>query len=1017
MKPLKLTMTAFGPYKDKEVIDFTQLHEHGIFVVSGSTGAGKTTIFDAITFALYDSGSGEDREKSSFLRSDFADDTVDTEVELEFEVRGRMYRIWRKFGHDGAKAQREFYDITGGQLTPAVEKFQVRPVQAKVEELIGLTQSQFNQIVMLPQGEFQKLLTSESKHKEEIFRKIFKTERFTKMVALLHDKKKHADKLYEQAQMQQDNTIQEIKTRLPLRESELFEAIGHEAINMYQVKQALVEEREFYEEQSKELATQYEQAKETVTKLTTQFSEQKIVNERIERFIARQNELANLQQQQVEMQLQEQRLHLAQKASQIEPLERDLSKAKAQLQAANVAAEKANVDLQQAQQQLVTASTTYEQVQKDEPLLEAYTKNISQLEQLIPVYETIDAQRTSVAQLEQQQGKAQKLYADLQSEATQLKQQQQLQQQNVGELEQAVSKYEETYEAHATAVRHVELVKEAIKLKQQVEKLTTDCTEKQKQATTAQQALQTVEQQIRSNQAAFLAATLQQGDACPVCGSTEHPAIHNRETLHVDETELDALRQQADVIRQSYYQVQSKLEVEKAAFNEKLSQLQQQHLELEALAHYEAQLQQLAAQLANLRTQQQHLAAERTKLEQLTEQREVIQGRIEKGQAYVHDIHAQLAQEKGKLQQSEQLLLPQFTAIAELQQALIEQKQQYQALKNALKAATDALQQAQLQQNSSEINQLHAVNHVTEKQHEQQLAQLAFTNALQHENFTFESYQAALVTAEVQQQIRQMLETYNKQLHTLTVQIAEDEAQLNGKQLADLTELEQQIITLNTEQDERYANMKSTQSYVKQCETTFEKLEQTAEQIESYKAKLQHIEHVYDLVRGQNDAKISFERFAQIGYLEKVTHAANERLRVLSNGQYFLKSTGRKEGNAQSGLSIDVYDSNTGQTRDVKTLSGGEKFNASLSLALGMADVIQSVQGSVHIDTMFIDEGFGTLDEEALRRAIDILIDLQQTGRLIGVISHVAELKAAMPAILQVNKLKEGHSTTEIIIK
>lgn len=1017
MKPLKLTMTAFGPYKDKEVIDFTQLHEHGIFVVSGSTGAGKTTIFDAITFALYDSGSGEDREKSLFLRSDFADDTVDTEVELEFEVRGRMYRIWRKFGHDGAKAQREFYDITGGQLTPAVEKFQVRPVQAKIEELIGLTQSQFNQIVMLPQGEFQKLLTSESKHKEEIFRKIFKTERFTKMVALLQDKKKQADKLFEHAQMQQDVTIQEIKSRLPLRESDLFEAIGHDAINMYQVKQALVAERAFYEEQSKEVTAQYEKAKGIVSKLTTQLSEQKIVNERIERFIERQTQLAHLQQQQAAMQLQEQRLQLAQKASQIEPLERDLSKATVQLQTANLAAEKAKADLQQAQQQLQEATTTYEQVQKDEPLLEVYTKNISQLEQLIPVYETIDAQRNSVAQLEQQQVKAQTLYADLQNEVTQLKQQLQLQQQTVSELEQAVSKYEETYEAHATAMRHVELVKEAMQRKTQVEKLATDCTEKQQQATAAQQTLQTVEQQIRSNQAAFLAAALQHGDACPVCGSTEHPAIHNRETQQVDETTLDALRQQADAKRQSYYQVQSKLEVEQATLNEKLKLLQQQHLELEALAHYETHLQQLTTQLANLRTQQQHLTAERTKLEQLTEQREVIQGRIEKGQAYVHDIHAQLAQEKGKLQQSEQLLLPQFTSIAALQQALIEQKKQYQVLKNAVKAAADTLQQAQLQQNSSEINQLHAVNHVTEKQHEQQLAQLAFTSALETENFTVESYQAARVAPDVQQQIRQMLDTYNKQLHTLTVQIAEDEAQLQGKQLADLTELEQQITTVTTEQDERYANMKLTKSYATQCEATYEKLEQTAEEIESYKAKLQQIEHVYDLVRGQNDAKISFERFAQIGYLEKVTHAANERLRVLSNGQYFLKSTGRKEGNAQSGLSIDVYDSNTGQTRDVKTLSGGEKFNASLSLALGMADVIQSVQGSVHIDTMFIDEGFGTLDEEALRRAIDILIDLQQTGRLIGVISHVAELKAAMPAILHVKKLKEGHSTTEILIK
>ena len=228
---------------------------------------------------------------------------------------------------------------------------------------------------------------------------------------------------------------------------------------------------------------------------------------------------------------------------------------------------------------------------------------------------------------------------------------------------------------------------------------------------------------------------------------------------------------------------------------------------------------------------------------------------------------------------------------------------------------------------------------------------------------------------------------------------------------------QQQITELDQQVEKHYGGYKLAESYVVQCQTTKQNLAQVAEQIELYKSKLMQVEHVYDLIRGQNEAKISFERFAQIGYLEKVTHAANERLRTLSNGQYFLKSTGRKEGNAQSGLSIDVFDSNTGQTRDVKTLSGGEKFNASLALALGMADVIQSVQGSVHIDTMFIDEGFGTLDEEALRRAIDILIDLQQSGRLIGVISHVAELKAAMPAILQVNKLKEGHSRTEIIVK
>src|SRR5699024_4317143 len=175
---------------------------------------------------------------------------------------------------------------------------------------------------------------------------------------------------------------------------------------------------------------------------------------------------------------------------------------------------------------------------------------------------------------------------------------------------------------------------------------------------------------------------------------------------------------------------------------------------------------------------------------------------------------------------------------------------------------------------------------------------------------------------------------------------------------------------------------------------------------------------LYDITRGHNEQKISFERFLQIEYLEQIIHAANIRLNDLSNGQFNLILSERQETHGrQSGLSLDVDDAYTGQIRDVKTLSGGEKFNASLALALGMSDVIQSFEGNISIEMMFIDEGFGSLDEESLTKAIDTLIDLQKSGRLIGVISHVEELKAVIPAILEVEKTKEGHSKTEFKLK
>jgi exonuclease SbcC len=166
-------------------------------------------------------------------------------------------------------------------------------------------------------------------------------------------------------------------------------------------------------------------------------------------------------------------------------------------------------------------------------------------------------------------------------------------------------------------------------------------------------------------------------------------------------------------------------------------------------------------------------------------------------------------------------------------------------------------------------------------------------------------------------------------------------------------------------------------------------------------------------VRGQNSKKVSFERYLQISYLEQIIEAANHRLNRLSGGQFLLMRSDRQEARGrQSGLGLDVYDAYTGQTRDVKTLSGGEKFNASLCIALGMSDVIQSFQGNISIKTMFIDEGFGSLDEESLHKSVETLIDLQKSGRMIGVISHVQELKAIFPAVLEVNKTKEGHSRT-----
>ncbi|MBF6633932.1 MAG: AAA family ATPase, partial [Planococcus sp. (in: Bacteria)] len=252
MKPLKLKMTAFGPYKNTEEIDFADLQGNQLFVISGSTGSGKTTIFDGICFALYGSASGSDRSESRILRSDFADDASHTCVEMEFEIHGKIYRILRQMGHvkkgnKSATGERyEFFERTEEGEKPCVERQIVSEINRRVEEVIGLTQNQFSQIVMLPQGEFRKLLTSETDNKEEILRKIFKTEPYKLISERLKQKKDAAAKMFEREQQELNIYIQRIATSLPHRDSELFEVLGREHMNINQVLAGLENEAAYY---------------------------------------------------------------------------------------------------------------------------------------------------------------------------------------------------------------------------------------------------------------------------------------------------------------------------------------------------------------------------------------------------------------------------------------------------------------------------------------------------------------------------------------------------------------------------------------------------------------------------------------------------------------------------------------------------------------------------------------------------------------------------------------------------
>lgn len=1017
MKPITLKMTAFGPYKDTEVIDFSKLHEHGIFVVSGPTGAGKTTIFDAITFALYGSGSGEDRESSILLRSDFAEDTVDTAVELTFLVQGTIYKMLRSFNYAGTKKKQEIYKQQNGEWISAVEKQQVKLVLQKVEELLGLTREQFNQIVMLPQGEYQKMLTSESKDKEAIFRKLFKTQKYEKFVEILKGKRDLAVKAFERAESMQDQYIGEIKAKLPQRESNLFIVVDQPQVNLYQLQEALEQEKQYYEVELLAIKETLHAIIERHDKKFKQLNLQKDLNERIRKYKARLVQLENLIAQKEEMELKKSKVELAEKASKIDLIEKSVQKLQQDKHTIQELMKKLEMNRQSLELEEVKVLKSLHEAKSNESKRENLVAEITKYQELMQIYQKAENKRNIVLRLQANLDVHQKKVNQAEVQLQQSEEQLQLCEKYIDKKEKELLGYEQVLEQKQAAEIAVELVEKYLKLEEQNLEAIERTKNAKEKSVLLDEKFKNLQKQAIQHQASLLITQLVDGEPCPVCGSTEHVKVNRAIVEEVDEDMLVFEQQQADKEMRSFYKEQSTLEslkVQKSDLQTKLDSLQ---FHPNKLLEYEAELQRLNNELNNMRSIRGDIQKLKLQKEEVLQYVNSIQTSLNESKLKFEENQRVLLLEKGQLEQLESSLPDKQLTLIDLELKIKVLSNEVEMIKAALELAEDAHKKVTLQ--LSEVNTKLQVSSskLDEIVREHAEEQLHFNNTMTLEGFSsIETYKKSKMDEETRKHLLEQYTTYNQMLFA-TEQIIKEEKELANKEEIDITILELELQAIKEELTTARQKETNINQWVKQCATTVQNLTQNAEQIEQLKEKLNKAIHLHDIIRGQNEHKISFERFVQMGYLEQITIAANERLRYLSNKQYYLVTSNRKEGNAQSGLSLDVHDVFTGQTRDVKSLSGGEKFNASLSLALGMADVIQSVQGSVHIETMFIDEGFGTLDEESLQKAIDTLMDLQQSGRIIGIISHVAELKAAIPAILEVQKLKEGISKTNITIK
>ncbi len=1024
MKPIKLTMRAFGPYKNEEVIDFSELQNNRLFVISGSTGAGKTTIFDGICFALFGFGSGQDRKDTKMMRSDFAQDDVHTAVELIFEIHGKTYRVLRQLPHvkEGRKSatgeKYELFEIQDGQEVPVVERQRVTDINQKLEDIIGLSYDQFNQIVMLPQGEFRKLLTSQSDNKEEILRKIFKTNRYGEMTQRLEEKKKQAEQKLNEARLLKNSYIAQLEGVLPKRESLLFTVLNQNS-NIYQIQDALDEEVQYYQQKIKEDQKIYD---ELVIKYKEKYEfivAKRNLNERIDAYEKKVQKLNVIEQQKPYFEQINNEYQAAIRASRIKPLNEQClllhEQKQQQQQRLNVVLQK----LEKAREELAIANEAFQNELSKQNERDYSVQQVLEIQKLLSIFEGIEKQSSIVQTLQKEVNEArtsferieQQLLEKREQVATLTMQIEKLELRNE-KLNHAMAQQMNLREVVNTFANYNELTKKVTLLKELYAIASKEYEEVKK-------AYDVEETKWLSNQAAILAASLIPGSPCPVCGSNEHKTVDRQHVEIIDEKALKVMKAKLSTAEQSKY-------VAEANVNAAIDQLTQCQNELKRLDASIEQQQQFIEQfnainefVKQLQNESDQLAQYKKQLKQLhnsTEQQEQLRKQVEEE---YRQKQQQLIKENTVLEQHKSLIPSEFQQLSQVRQALIEAEKRRNQLQFNWENAQKQLQQAEKNQ---------ATNEEALKQTELQLKQIEenlerakeeFKQSMAASNFAnYKQFEASIRTESEQQQLQHQYVQYTNELHALTIQVQEESKLLEGEEKVDLALQEQQLSELEVAREKAHEALNFSKECERSCIDFSEKLDRIVDEIYQLEEVSNQIVDLYNLLRGQNSKKISFERYVQMGYLEQITEAANIRLRNLSNGQYFLQCSDRQESHGrQSGLSLDVYDTYTGQSRDVKSLSGGEKFNASLCLALGMADVIQSFQGNVRIDTMFIDEGFGSLDEESLMKAIDTLIDLQKTGRMIGVISHVSELKAAMPAILHVEKSKEGYSRTKITVK
>ena len=941
MRPEKLTISAFGPYADRTEIDFSRLGDSGLYLITGDTGAGKTTIFDAITFALYGQASGQVRDSAMF-RSKYADTATETFVELVFSYQGKKYQVFRSPEYMAPKKRGTGLTLrkAEAQLIYPDERQPVtkaRDVTRAIEELLGLDYEQFTQIAMIAQGDFQKLLLAGTVQRGEIFRQIFHTGIYQQVQLKLKDAARSRYKEYDEMR----RSIAQYLDGVKFRQRE-----GTEAEEFAELKKGKFEGGL---ERSLEILKSFiDQGEKRESELLKQEQE-------VDQKIRTMENMLHLSAQKRNL---EQKKDLARK--QLEQLLPDLEKASGEAEKykdADQKCEALGILIREKQEQL-----------KKYQVLEQLKKELDEIRMQLKKCRA--GQEANIRQEQQ-------LHKDME----QLKKERSLLENSQLDLQKAITEREKRTQRKSelngleTEMREFKGLYEATK--EQQKKYQAAYEKAQQQSEYYQQIFHS----FLDAQAGILAQELKENEPCPVCGSLSHP--HPRiisegrtvtsEILDNEKIKLDKLEKiSADQSLEA-----GKLKERSNAFWKQIVSGAEELLA--EFQEFRKETKNGNGQAGDFRTVWKQMIL------MINREKEQCENLLTESDRKIRE-----AEENTKRKQKVEKLLENLEKEKDILQ---EKKNSCDREQTGL--TTKASENEKQQKNAAEeIRQVHpeAGKEVLEKEiREKQQEYIDLKENSRKMKETFERFQAEKA------RITSTIKTLDEQQKEIG-EIREDE----------IREQYTESTTQKTELAEKRKELFSIQSGNLEI---FRKVQKRKEEMTKAEAEYVWMKNLSDTANGNlnGKAKIELETYIQMAYFDRILRRANVRLMTMSSGQYELKRQEQSENRKEkAGLDLNVIDHYNGTERSVKTLSGGESFQASLSLALGLSDEIQASAGGIRLDSMFVDEGFGSLDEEALSQAVKALSSLADGHRMVGIISHVAELKDRIENKIIVTKQCSG---------